>query len=112
MPHKLIFAKQSIIKFTSSIDFLKLCKLPDKVMCWERMNLKRQHWQGRYKASEHEEDNEICFGLGVIYMRKSIETSRDSEAVPEAREAPVDRQRRILMHYNRTGQNIGSQTAR
>ena len=37
-------------------------------------------------------------------MRKSMDRSRDSEAVPETRGAPVDRQHQILMrHYNRTG---------
>ena len=33
-----------------------------------------------------------------------MDRSRDSEAVPETRGAPVDRQRQILIrHYNRTG---------
>ena len=45
---------------------------------------------------------EDVFGLGVIYMRKPMDRSRDSEAVPETRRAPVDRLRQILMgHYNR-----------
>ena len=43
-------------------------------------------------------------GLGVFCMWKPMERSRDSEAVPETRGAPVDRQRQILIrHYNRTG---------
>ena len=37
-------------------------------------------------------------------MWKPMVRSRDSEAVPETRGAPVDRQRQILIrHYNRTG---------
>ena len=37
-------------------------------------------------------------------MRNSRDRSRDSEAVPETRGTPVDRQRQILIrHYNRTG---------
>jgi len=33
--------------------------------------------------------------------------SRDSEAVPETRGAPVDRQRQILIrHYNKTGNKV------
>ena len=48
----------------------------------------------------------MFFGLGVICMWKPIFRSRDSEAVPETRGAPVDRQRQILIrHYNRTGHN-------
>jgi len=39
-------------------------------------------------------------------MRKPMVRSRDSEAVPETRGAPVDRQRQILIrHYNWTAQN-------
>ena len=46
----------------------------------------------------------MFFGLGVICMWKPMDRSRDSEAVPETRGAPVDRQRQILIwHYNRTG---------
>ena len=40
-------------------------------------------------------------------MWKPMVRSRDSEAVPETRGAPVDRQRQILIrHYNRTGFSI------
>jgi len=47
---------------------------------------------------------EDVFGLGVICMWKPMVRSRNSEAVPETRGAPVDRQRQILIrHYNRTG---------
>ena len=48
---------------------------------------------------------EDVFGLGVICMWKPMVRSRDSEAVPETRGAPVDRQRQFLIrHYNRTGE--------
>ena len=43
----------------------------------------------------------------VICMWKPMVRSRDSEAAPETRGAPVDRQRPILIrHYNRTGTGL------
>ena len=49
---------------------------------------------------------EDVFALDVICMWKPMDRSRDSEAAPETRGAPVDRQRQILIqHYNSTGQD-------
>jgi len=45
----------------------------------------------------------------MICMRKQMDRSRDSEAVPEMRGAPVDYQRQILIwDYNRTGTGISN----